>query len=119
MHAVSDRTPVIVGAGQYVERAAGATSPMEIASTAARIAIAESAGRGVAATIDTIAVVKIFSDSTKLWANAFGRSNNPPQSIAARIGATPSHRVYTEVGGNEPQTLLIEFFADLAPGREE
>ena len=119
MHAVSDRTPVIVGAGQYVERAAGATSPMEIASTAAGIAIAESAGRAVAATIDTIAVVKIFSDSTKLWANAFGRSNNPPQSIAARIGATPSHRVYSEVGGNEPQTLLIEFFADLAAGRRE
>jgi acetyl-CoA C-acetyltransferase len=119
MTAVIDTTPIIVGAGQHVEREAGTTSPMGIASAAAKAALAESSSREVTAAIDTIAVVKIFSDSTKIWATEFGRSNNPPQSIAANIGANPSHRIYSEVGGNEPQTLLIEFFADLAAGRRQ
>ena len=119
MALVKDRLPIIAGAGQHVERDAGTTSPMGIASTAARAALEESGGEAVTSAIDTIAVVRIFSDSAKMWATELGRSNNPPQSIAANIGANPSHRIYSEVGGNEPQKLLIEFFADLAAGRRE
>ena len=57
------------------------------------------------AAIDTIAVVKIFSDSAKIWATELGRSNNPPQSVAEAIGANPDSRIYSQTGGNVPQSL--------------
>jgi acetyl-CoA C-acetyltransferase len=114
---VHDNTPILVGAGQYVEREAGDSSPMKIASAAAANAIDACGGSQVAAAIDTIAVVKIFSDSAKLWFSDQGRSNNPPQSIARDIGANPDSRIYSQIGGNEPQSLLMEFFADLASGK--
>ena len=93
-------TPILVGAGQAVDREATPNSPMAIASRAAAAALADCQASNVAAQIDTIAVVKIFSDSTKIWASEQGRSNNPPQSIARSIGANPKHRIYSEAGGN-------------------
>jgi acetyl-CoA C-acetyltransferase len=114
---VADNTPIIVGAGQYVEREAGPTSPMGIASRAAQAAVDACGGSDVAAAIDTVAVVKIFSDSAKMWATDQGRSNNPPQSVAKAIGANPESRIYSVTGGNVPQSFLIEFFADLAAGK--
>jgi acetyl-CoA C-acetyltransferase len=113
---VTDNTPIIVGAGQCVEREYTESSPMDLAGRAASAAIAASGGKGVTEAIDTIATVKIFSDSAPMWSNTLGRSNNPPQSVAKRIGATPGSRIYSQTGGNEPQTLLMEFFAHLAQG---
>ncbi len=116
---VTDSTPIIVGAGQCVERDYTESSPMDLAGRAAQAAVEASEGNSVAEAIDTITVVKIFSDSAPLWASKLGRSNNPPQSVAKRIGANPAHRIYSETGGNEPQTLLMEFFADLQAGRRD
>ncbi len=117
--AVPDNTPILVGAGQYVEREAGASSPMSIASSAAQAAIDACGGNNIATAIDTIAVTKIFSDSASVWATDQGRSNNPPQSIAKRISANPKDRIYSVTGGNVPQSFIIEFFGDLAAGRRE
>ena len=116
MTALNDSTPIIVGAGQCVERDYTESSPMDLAGRAASAALEASQGQGVAEAIDTITVVKIFSDSAPMWETKLGRSNNPPQSVAKRIGANPVHRIYSETGGNEPQTLLMEFFADLQAG---
>jgi acetyl-CoA C-acetyltransferase len=115
----NEDTPIIVGAGQCVEREYTESSPMDLAGRASAAAIAASGGQGVAESIDTIAVVKIFSDSAPMWSSKLGRSNNPPQSVAKRIGASPRHRIYSETGGNEPQTLLMEFFADLQAGERD
>ena len=115
----NEDTPIIVGAGQCVEREYTEASPMDLAGRAASAAISASGGRGVGEAIDTICVVKIFADSAPLWESKLGRSNNPPQSVAKRIGANPAHRIYSETGGNEPQALLMEFFADLAAGERE
>jgi acetyl-CoA C-acetyltransferase len=120
LNTMPDNTPVLVGAGQSVEREATASSPMAIASRAAAQAIADTQGNaGLAAAIDTIAVIKIFSDSSNIWASGQKRSNNPPESIARAIGATPSHRIYSETGGNEPMSLLFEFARDIAAGERE
>ncbi len=115
----NELTPIIVGAGQCVEREYSDSSPMDLAGRAAGAAIEASDGNGVADAIDTIAMVKIFSDSAPLWAGKLGRSNNPPQSIASRIGARPTHRIYSETGGDQPQNLLMEFFSDLQAGERE
>ena len=115
----NDNTPIIVGAGQCVEREYTESSPMDLAGRAASAAISATGGQGIGEAIDTICVVKLFADSAPLWESKLGRSNNPPQSVAKRIGANPSHRIYSETGGNEPQALLMEFFADLAAGERE
>ena len=103
----NDLTPILVGAGQCVEREYTEHSPMDLAARAATSAIEASGGSGIAEAIDTIAVVKFFADSAPMWESKLGRSNNPPQSVAKRIGASPKHRIYSETGGDQPQSLLI------------
>ena len=119
MNDIPGNTPILVGAGQYVERGASAESPSSLAARAATAALADAGVAGLARAIDTIAVVRFFSDSSPLWTCAFGRSNNPPQSIARDIGANPRQGIYTEVGGNQPQSRLIEFARDIALGERE
>ena len=119
MNDIPGSTPILVGAGQYVERGTSAESPSSLAARAAAAALADAGGNALAAAIDTIAVVRFFADSAPLWGCPFGRSNNPPQSIARAIGATPRQRIYTEVGGNQPQSRLIEFASDIARGKRE
>ena len=119
MSRATDRTPVIVGAGQYVQRQATKDAPVDLAAAAAREALSACGSDAAVDAIDTIALVKTFADSISIWATEAGTSNNPPQSVAQRIGATPRDRIYSETGGNEPQSLLVEFFADLAAGRRD
>ena len=116
MDAVPDNTPILVGAGQVVEREATHNSPMNLASRAAAAAVENCGGSGVAQAIDTIAVVRLFSDSAPMWACPFGRSNNPPQSVARYIGANPQERIYSQTGGNQPQLLLLEAAKAIASG---
>ena len=73
---VDDKTPILVGSGQYVEREATLNPPMHLAAQASAAAIADTGGSDVAAAIDTIAVVKIFS---------VGRSSNWCQPEASRL----------------------------------
>jgi acetyl-CoA C-acetyltransferase len=116
---LADNTPVLVGAGQVVEREATDNSPMALAAQAAANAIANAGGENITAHIDTIVVIRLFSDMGHLWPCQWGRSNNPPQSIARIIGADPKHRIYSEAGGNEPQSKLIECARDIALGKRD
>lgn len=109
-------TPVLVGAGQVVQREADARSPLQLAAAAARAAVADCGGTGVAARIDTVSVTRLFSDSMGFQSCPFGGSNNPPMSLAAALGANPAHCIYGQVGGNEPQARVIEFARDIAAG---
>jgi len=115
---IAPNTPILVGAGQYVQRDATLESPMQLASRAAAAAVADCGGQGVAEAIDTIAVVRQNLDSVPTWACPFGRSNNPPESVAKAIGAQPTHRIYSEVGGNQPQQLVIEMALAIARGEK-
>ncbi|MEM9255036.1 MAG: hypothetical protein AAGA91_06285 [Pseudomonadota bacterium] len=117
-----DNTPVIVGAGQCVEHTDHTAveqlaSPMELGARAAMRALADA---GLSPdNIDTLAFVRLFADAAKAWACPFGGSNNPPASIARRIGADPTDRIYSNVGGTEPLSLLAEFCRDIAAGERE
>lgn len=114
-----DNTPVIIGAGQCVQRLSKTSappfqSPMQLAAMACDSALRDA---GVSAgAVDTVAVIRLFSDAAKVWASPFGGSNNPPESVARRIGATPARRIYSDIGGTEPLKLLMELLQAIARG---
>lgn len=119
---MQDSTPILVGAGQFMEKDVPpqlAHSPMGIAAEAAKAAIADTGiGEKLAALIDTLAVVRIFPDSFNRprMANPFGRAENPPRAVARRIGANPANAIYGNVGGNTPQKFINEMAERIALG---
>ncbi len=115
------RTPVLVGCGQITQREkdpAVARSPMDLTADAARLA-AEDAGAGAAllAALDTVVMIRSFSDTSWRFASAFGRYNNPPRSLANRLGAATAKRlIYTHPGGNMPQWCVNRLFEMIVRG---
>ncbi|MEH6567717.1 MAG: hypothetical protein V7709_01490 [Halioglobus sp.] len=120
---VADNTPIIIGAGQHVERLLpGAqppfNSPVKLAAHAANAALDSTQVAHLNREIDTIAFVRLFSDSSANWKSQFGGSNNLPASLARLIGAPPEHRIYSNAGGTEPLTLLTEMAQAIARGEK-
>ncbi len=122
---MEDRTPVLIGAGQFTERNIEprlAQPPMGIAAEAAKAALLDCGnGRSVADAIDTLVAIRIFPDSWNRprMPNPFGRAENPPRAIARRIGANPSCAIYGNVGGNTPQKYINEMAERIAEGESE
>ena len=124
---IQDRTPILVGAGQSVHRDAAkdlerGRRPIRWTSPA-RPRAARSRTRGasgdLAAAIDTIAVMRLFGDSSPRRAHEHGRAANPPRSVARRIGADPANAIYVEVGGNSPQKWVNLMAERIANGEAE
>ncbi|NQX90304.1 MAG: acetyl-CoA acetyltransferase, partial [Halioglobus sp.] len=115
---VADNTPVIIGAGQYVERLdrpePPLNSPMQLAAKASRQALRDA--QIPASAIDTIGVVRLFSDSPGIWTSPFGGSNNPPESVARRLGSNPRRRLYSSTGGTEPLHMMFDMMQSIARG---
>ncbi len=118
------RTPILVGSGQVTDTISAPSSkrpPTEFVAEAARLALADARpAQGVdalARKLDAIAVLRFFSDSSPRFVSPFGRSTNPPKSVANRIGAINVRDVvYTQVGGNVPQSLLNDYAEKIAAG---
>lgn len=116
---IHDNTPIIVGAGQCVDRLTKDaqppfSSPIALAAAASAHALQET---GMAASVlDTIAVTRTFADAAPAWQAPLGSSTNPPESIARRLGASPSHRIYSNAGGTEPMQILAEMCQEIARG---
>lgn len=102
------RIPILVGAGQITQREpdpAKALKPIDLIAEAGRAA-AEDAGAGKAllAALDTIVLLRSFSDTSWRFKSPFGGPSNPPKSLANRLGAERARRlIYTHPGGNMPQ----------------
>lgn len=118
------RLPVLVGAGQCVQRDLSAPttllSPVDLAAAAGRQALADTgAGERLSPLIDVLAMVRLFEHSVGdrgMWANPFGSSNNVPRSVARRLGLNPTQAIYAEVGGQSPQRLVNTLSARLHRG---
>ncbi len=115
-------TPILVGAGQSVEREVDphqAQPPMGLAAQAAAAALADTGlGDSLARHIDTIYAIRSFSDSSNRprLQLPFGRAQNPPRAIARRLGADPVQAIYGNVGGNTPQKYIDEAAERIAQG---
>ena len=115
------RIPVLVGAGQYTQREpdpARALSPLELAAKVAKLAADDSgAGAALLAALDSIVVIRSFSDTSWRFECPFGRYANPPRSLANRIGARNASRlIYTHPGGNMPQWCVNRLCEMVARG---
>lgn len=106
-----DRTPVLIGAGQFTQRGvepAAAKEPLAMMVEVAQRAAEDAGGDArLLERVDCIAVVNILA-----W-----HYNNPPAALAQRLGAQPRQQSYTTVGGNTPQWVVNETAAAIAAGR--
>ena len=121
MSSVPDSTPIIIGVGQVSERPGEpgyrARSPMDLAGDALIAAIADAGASGdLAGAIDSLAAIRQFEISVPRVEAPFGKSDNPPRSIAARVGADPARAILEVVGGQGPQKLVGELAAEIAAG---
>lgn len=106
------RTPVLVGVAQFTGHEhdpAKAPSPLDMLSQVGAAALADSGGNGIA--MDTLAVIRLFADSSPAFRCPFGSYTNLPRSLANRLGQAPRTQIYGPVGGNTPQ-LFVNMFAE-------
>ena len=109
--ALDPRTPVLVGTGQVVQRAATvaeARNPVQLIADAVRAA-ATDAGLAAVPNVDSLRVVSFLS-----W-----RYRDPARFIAAELGITTGENVYTTAGGNTPQMLVNITALDIQEGRAD
>ena len=111
---------VIVGVGELVQQVPEdlntAFSPLDVMERAARMALKDTGAKSLASEIDTLAVVRTFSDSGAPLKSPFGDAVNPPRSIAKRLDIDPETAVYSELGGHTPQAFVNEFATKIASG---
>ena len=92
-----DLTPVLVGAGQFIQREYDLEKmldPLGMMVETARLAAEDAgAGKGLLNAIDSLAVVNVMS-----W-----RYDNLPRLLAERLGVHPREEIFTAPGGNLPQ----------------
>src|SRR5260370_17551668 len=111
--------PVLVGCGEVT----GLTTPVEqgrspvaLIAQAGRLALADAGGNGIAQAIDTMAMLRLFADTSHRFGTKVGSSANPPKSVADRLGLRPARNIYTWNGGNMPQYLVNLFAQAIARG---
>lgn len=113
--------PIIVGVGQSVVReltraVEDLPAPIFLATQACRQALTDTGVAGIAAHVDTLAFVRLISDSIPSRPSPIGRCDNLPRAVAQRIGANPALAIYSIVGGQTPQQLVNEAAARIAKG---
>jgi acetyl-CoA C-acetyltransferase len=119
-----DRTPVIIGVGQFAEAPNQANyrglSPVELAAAAVRAALHDTGvSAELARGVDTLAAIRQFEISTPDAQAPFGHSDNLPRSIAQRIGANPRRAILEVAGGQGNQALVGELSEEIARGRSD
>jgi acetyl-CoA C-acetyltransferase len=115
--------PVIVGVSQIADTktpAAQARSPLQLMVEAAQLAGADAgAGSQLLEGLDSLAVVRLFSDTVPAFKSPFGRMENAAWSVARRLGAKPQELIYAPQGGDTPQTLLTRACDRIAKGESQ
>jgi acetyl-CoA C-acetyltransferase len=119
---MGDRTPVLIGAGQFTYRGdpAASPSPTQLLKIAAERAAAD-AGIGAAglAAIDTLAVIGFTIDAPGSRRGMIPHSSNPPATLSRELGAAPRWSVYTAMGGNTPQYVINTLAERIAAGETD
>ncbi len=116
---LEDSTPVLVGCGEVTDLATPAErgrSPFDLVAEAGGLALADAGGTRLRDAIDTVAMLRLFADTSHRFATKLGSSKNPPKSVADRLGIKAARTIYTWNGGNMPQYLVNLFAEAIARG---
>lgn len=120
------RTPILVGCGQITDTTGQPSSDrsrVAFCTEAANLALEDTratiGGHALGHEIDAIVVMEFFSDISPRFASPFGRSINPPVSVANRLHAHPRQALYAHSGGNMPQYMVNRFAEEIARGETE
>jgi len=108
-------TPILVGCGDLMDDFTPietARSPYDLIAQSAQLAIKDTGCSAILQSIDTVAVLRSYADTSHRFATKLGGSSNPPKSIADRLGIHPKRYLYTWNGGNMPQ-YLVNYFSEL------
>lgn len=119
MGTADDRTPILVGCADITDLTTPVEkgrSPFDLIAAAAKKALADTGATALAQSIDTLAMLRLFSDTSHRFATRLGGSTNPPRSVANRLGISPARCIYTWNGGNMPQYLVNSFAEQIAGG---
>jgi acetyl-CoA C-acetyltransferase len=123
---IDDRTPILVGCGQITDTTSAPSSERSLVQFCAEAATAaledtRSAvgGHALGHEIDAIAVMEFFSDASPRFRSPYGRSINPPKSVARRLHAHPRQELYAYSGGNGPQYLVNRFAEEISRGETD
>jgi acetyl-CoA C-acetyltransferase len=113
--------PILVGSGQVTQREPDpgrALNALDLMARAARNAAEDAqGGKALLVALDTIVVLRSFSDTSWRFKCPFGGPRNPPKSVADRIGNCAVKRlVYTHPGGNMPQWCINRLFEMITRG---
>lgn len=120
--------PVLVGVGQTVSHWDGSDgldgmpTALGLAEDASNSALENTQADDIAALlkcIDTVTMVRTMEDSIPGLTPPFGRCDNLPLGLARGIGATPKHVIYSDVGGQSPQSLVNELAARIHAGESD
>jgi acetyl-CoA C-acetyltransferase len=103
---VEDRVPVVVAAGEVIERSDQVTA-VDLAERAAAAALAQAGA--LRSAVGRLSVVNLLSPTGPA----------PATALASRLGLSPAVRETTTIGGNSPQMLVTRAAADIAAGRLE
>jgi acetyl-CoA C-acetyltransferase len=123
---IDPRTPILIGSGQITDTQGPPSSErsrVAFCAEAAKLALGDTqakiGGHMLGHKIDALAVLEFFSDISPRFASPFGRSSNPPKSVARRLHASPRKLLYSHSGGNMPQYLVNRFAEEIANGETE
>ena len=98
VHQPDDRTPVIIGVGQFVNRNESLDDALE------PVALMEQAV--LAASSDAQLDGPPRADAVRVVGQLSWRYGNVPRFLAERLGVEPARLDYTTMGGNSPQSLI-------------
>ncbi len=115
------RIPILVGCSQITQREDDPTkalSPMDLTEAAARqAAVNAGASDALLKALDTVLVIRSFSDTSWRFTSPFGQSTNPPRTLAQRLGANDARRqIYSFPGGNMVQWSINRMFEMITRG---
>ncbi len=117
---IENSTPILVGCGDVTDMTTPVEqgrSPFDLIAQAGQVALDDTGvATKMAKAIDTVAMMRLFSDTSHRFATKLGTSANPPKSIAQRLGIEPRRHIYSWNGGNMPQYLVNLFAEQIARG---
>lgn len=120
---IEPRTPILVGSGQVSDfdtPPEAGTSAIDMIERAARIAAADTgASKRLLASLDSVCILRLYTDTSWRFQSPFGKCTNPPAAVAVRLGVAQARLQYTHPGGNMPQYMVNRTAEEIAAGEVE